>query len=123
MKKTPKFILALFLTFQSAVFAQETSVSKPDLLDLLVNKKFKTNNSFSIYPNYSIQIASTEKDDAEKVFKLFSKNYPKEDATIIYSNPYYKVIVGNFRNKIEAVSFLNIIKSDFPNAFIVKLKK
>ncbi|WP_372473751.1 SPOR domain-containing protein [Capnocytophaga sp. ARDL2] len=123
MKDYLKLVPFVFLTFSTLTFAQETSISKPNQLDLLISKKFKTNNSFSIYPNFSIQIASSEKDEAEKNYKNFSKVYPNEEATIIYNQPHYKVVVGNFRNKIEAVSFLYTLKKEYPNAFVVKLKK
>jgi hypothetical protein len=40
-------------------------------------------------------------------------------AYIQYENPYFKVRVGDFRNKTEALNILEKIKSDYPDAFIV----
>ena len=37
-----------------------------------------------------------------------------------YVNPYFKVTVGDFRTRSEAMQLLMEIKSDFPAAFIVK---
>ena len=37
-----------------------------------------------------------------------------------FQNPFFKVTVGDFRTKSEAVEMLNLLKSDFPTAFIVK---
>lgn len=37
-----------------------------------------------------------------------------------FQNPFFKVTVGDFRTKSEAVEMLNRIKSDFPAAFVVK---
>jgi hypothetical protein len=37
-----------------------------------------------------------------------------------YANPYFKVTVGDFRTKSEAMELLSRIKSIFPAAFVVK---
>lgn len=37
-----------------------------------------------------------------------------------YVNPYFKVTVGDFRTKSEAMELLNRIQRDFPTAFVVK---
>lgn len=39
-----------------------------------------------------------------------------------YANPYFKVTVGDYRTKAEAMANLSKIKSAFPTAFIVKEK-
>ena len=38
----------------------------------------------------------------------------------IYANPYFKVTVGDFRTRSEAVRLLERIKGSFPSAFVVK---
>lgn len=37
-----------------------------------------------------------------------------------YVNPYFKVTVGDFRTKSEAMAFLSQIKGEFPGAFVLK---
>ena len=37
-----------------------------------------------------------------------------------YANPYFKVTVGDFRTRSEAMELLTRIKPLFPSAFIVK---
>ena len=39
-----------------------------------------------------------------------------------YANPYFKVTVGDYRTKAEAMANLANIKKSFPSAFIVKEK-
>lgn len=123
MKRNFKFLLTFLLLAFQATYAQKVEMISLENADALLDKKFKVNNTFSIYSNYSIQLASTNKNEAESIYNLFVKNFPKEDATIIYSQPNFKVLVGNFRNKIEAVHFLNQIKKIYPNAYVVRLKK
>ena len=37
-----------------------------------------------------------------------------------YTNPYFKVTVGDCRTKSEAMELLSRIKRNFPSAFVVK---
>lgn len=37
-----------------------------------------------------------------------------------YTNPNFKVTVGDFKTKSEALELLSLVKRDFPSAFIVK---
>ena len=52
--------------------------------------------------------------------KRFRSLYPEIVAYRIYANPYFKVTVGDFRTKSEAMELLTRIKGAFPSAFVVK---
>lgn len=57
---------------------------------------------------------------SEQVMSEFQEMYPSVPVFRGYSNPYFKVTVGNFRSKSEAMKFLNEIKSQYPSVFLVK---
>ena len=57
---------------------------------------------------------------SEQVMSEFQEIYPSVPVFSGYSNPYFKVTVGNFRSKSEAMKFLNEIKSQYPSVFLVK---
>lgn len=58
--------------------------------------------------------------ESEAVLKRFNGLYPDVMAYRIYANPYFKVTVGDFRTKSEAMALLARIKGAFPSAFVVK---
>lgn len=89
----------------------------------LVKEKNTVNNSFSIYKNFSIQLFNGDKTETENKFHEFKNNFPNIVATIIYAEPKYKLIVGNYRNKIDAERNLIKIRKNYPEAFIVRLTK
>lgn len=93
-----------------------------ETIDLLLDRKMKQNNQFSLYTNYSVQLKNGSKEEAEAIYKEFTQNHPLIDATIVYANPKFKVIVGNFKNKIEAEHLLKKINTQYPGSFVVKLK-
>lgn len=63
------------------------------------------------------QTSRTESEDALKRFQAQYRDIP---AYRTYANPYFKVTVGDFRTKSEAMEFLGRIRTAFPSAFVVK---
>ncbi len=62
----------------------------------------------------------TARTESEKTLKTFKELFPGVAAYRIYANPYFKVTVGDFRTKSEAMALLTRIKGAFPSAFVVK---
>lgn len=62
----------------------------------------------------------TARAESEAALKRFESLYHGIAAYRSYANPYFKVTVGDFRTKSEAMSHLERIKQDFPSAFVVK---
>lgn len=58
--------------------------------------------------------------ESEEILKRFEAVYHDVKAYRTYANPYFKVTVGDFRTKSEAMALLSRIKSVFPSAFVVK---
>ena len=51
----------------------------------------------------------------------FTKLYPDIPAQITFDSPYYKLTVGNFRTKNEALKTKHKITKNFPGAHPVQL--
>lgn len=62
----------------------------------------------------------TARKESENVLKKFNSIFPDVMAYRLYANPYFKVTVGDFRTKSEAMALLARIKGEFPSAFVVK---
>ncbi len=60
------------------------------------------------------------RNESEATLKKFNSLFPEVMAYRIYANPYFKVTVGDFRTKSEAMALLARIKGAFPSAFVVK---
>jgi hypothetical protein len=57
---------------------------------------------------------------SEETLKRFESMYHDVVAYRTYANPYFKVTVGDFRTKSEAMALLERIRYEFPSAFVVK---
>ena len=62
----------------------------------------------------------TARSESEETLKRFESMYHDVVAYRTYANPYFKVTVGDFRTRSEAVKLLERIKGAFPSAFVVK---
>ena len=121
----------VFIIFILTVFVQQNAKAQinvienaaKETIDLLLERKMSQNNQFSLYTNYSVQLKNGAKEEVETLYKDFTIQHPEIDATIIYANPKFKLVVGNYKNKIEAEYLLKKIGGKYPDAFVVKLKK
>lgn len=57
---------------------------------------------------------------SENTLNRFRRTHPEVMAYRSFQSPYFKVTVGDFRTKSEAMELLERIKSEYPSAFILK---
>ncbi len=89
----------------------------------LMQKRMELNND--MFPGWRVQIyfgagqaAHQEASDIkEKFYTIFGQRY---GAYIVYNAPYFKVRVGDFRTKAEAMSFRKKLKSIFKSTWIIQ---
>jgi|SRR5690606_12955552 len=124
--RSTKFILTigafLFVSHLSRAQEKNFNLIQDNQFEKLLDHKMNINNTFSMYKNYSVQIFYGDRKEAEDNYIRFKERYPKIDATIIYSAPKYKVIVGNFKYRIQAEKFFKETKDNFPKSLVVRLK-
>lgn len=92
-------------------------------LEASMREYIRTNPSRTI-SGFRVRIFFDNKQSAkvesEKAISKFRNNYKDVSAYRTYSNPYFKVTVGDCRTRSEAMILLGRIKKDFPSAFVVK---
>lgn len=114
------FIFLLF--FSVLAVAQKGTITvteSPQFKNLLALKR-KLNPSVTITDKYKVQIFHGDLEECKKTLTEFKGIFNSYDGTIVFSTPYYKVWVGNFRNRIEAEKNLAEIQKKFPNAVLIK---
>lgn len=87
-------------------------------------KSHVDNNAKRTLSGYRIRIFFDNRQSArvasEEALKKFESLFHDVVAYRSYANPYFKVTVGDFRTKSEAMSYLERIRREFPSAFVVK---
>lgn len=99
-----------------------------ETLEPAVEKLMKTfseiNRQDATVKGWRIQIlATTDRQRVQNALLQFRQFYPNLNADWIHAKPYYKLRAGAFTSKREALAALNIIKVDYPAAYIVQDNK
>lgn len=105
-----KFIICLFVVFGSHTFGQITIKNDsrlPVLVESISNEAEKT-------IGYRLQICfDSNKDLADAAKRKFFELYPKTEVYIIFEDPNFNLMVGDYRNKIDAEKVQAKIQSLF----------
>ena len=108
---------------KSAGDAADVNIYQSPAIVSAMDKSFGT-NAYRPYTGYRVRIffdnRQSARSDSEATVKQFEAGHPDVAAYRSYVNPYFKVTVGDFRTKSEAMQLLEQIKWEFPAAFIVK---
>jgi len=93
-------------------------------IDSLLQLHIMQNKRFPTMPGYRIQIykesGNSALDSSLAVRDRFNARYAEIPAYISFNEPYYRVRVGDFRTRLEAVRFLEKIKRRYPLAWDIK---
>jgi len=131
--KNSLFFVCLFLSIHT--IAQDTAgdmadsnyviVHKDARIDLLVKKQAQINEETSrdarrIGKGYRLLVINTNKRDEaidakSKVYEFF----PELKAYLIYQSPYFKLKVGNFKDRKEAESYQEKLRKYFPRGVFI----
>ncbi|MBP5539990.1 MAG: SPOR domain-containing protein [Bacteroidales bacterium] len=79
-------------------------------------------NKDRVFEGYRVRIFFKEsaRAESEEIQRSFAVRHPGVPAYRSYANPYFKVTVGDFRTKSEAMQLMSRIISEYPTAFVVK---
>lgn len=95
----------------------------PANVDALVSKHRYINQQEDKMDGWRIQLMqATDRNIVYSTRGRFASRYPKTEVYLDYKQPYFKLRVGNFKNRMDAYKFLLNIRVDFDRAFLVQEK-
>lgn len=101
----------------------EITVVQDARLEEVLSEYIRINQQKNGIPAYWIRIYSGSGHDArEKAFQTEGKFLSKYEGIkdkVVYDDPNFKVYIGGYRVKSEAIRLLKTVQRDFPSAFIV----
>lgn len=125
-----RHILFIFLLLPAfSLFAQQDSgsvvVHKDPRIDMLIAKQieineYTTRNARRNAPGFRILVISTNnRTKANEAKTRIYQQFPELPAYLMYQSPFYKLKVGNFRERAEAEEYLPSIQRIFPSGVYV----
>ncbi len=130
MKKLLLAAVFCWLAFSATAQTDSTSsivIHKDPRLDLLVKKQAQINevttrDARRNIAGYRLQVINTSDRNAAisaktKIYQL----YPELKSYLLYQAPYFRLRVGNFKDKDEAEEYRKLLSKEFPNSvFLVR---
>lgn len=118
--KTLCLLSIFFISLNS--FSQEGKIKlnqDPRLTELMKLKKEVNQETFTS-GQFTIQVYNGKYESGVKLMEELNSNDKFQDVLFSFETPYYKIRIGKFVSKIEAIKELKLIKKTFPSAFILK---
>lgn len=122
MRNSVLSILLIFFTFVTAK-AQGVTISEEPIISKMMEVYTginKATTSTQTIDGFRIQLmATTDRRKVDQLMSDFSGRYQGVPVTWSQAQPYYRVRVGAFINRDGATKYLQNIKKDYPDAYIV----
>jgi hypothetical protein len=120
-----RFIFTLILITLCGGFAnvkaQYSLRAQDSLVKVLVNRHTAISQAKRSMPGYRVQIYfGPNRSKANEVKSDFLQIFPNVGAYMVYHQPNFKIRVGDFKTRLEAMKFLKEIQPLYATAFLVK---
>lgn len=121
-----RILLIAFILFSTEeILAQGVTIHKDPRLDLLISKQIELNKIAYKENNRSgagfrvLVINTNNRTKAMEVKSKMMTEFPEHKTYLVYQSPYFKIQVGNFRDRKEAETLRKKIIRLYPTGVIV----
>lgn len=105
----------------TSVNAQYSLRTQDSLVKVLMNRQIAISQAKRTMPGYRVQIFfGPQRVKANEVKSDFLNIYPNIGAYLVYHQPNFKIRVGDFKTRLEAMKFLKELQPLYSTAFLVK---
>lgn len=143
MKYISAFLLLSFLYFSAGVHAQlngtklirelqysgeggNITILQNDDIVKIIDKHLYEESKLNGIIGYRIRIYSNSgkqaRIDGPKIQANFISNHEGVKTYYTFNSPFYRLYVGDFRTRSEAMKFLKEIEREYPDAFLIRTK-
>jgi hypothetical protein len=115
------FLFAVLMLMTFGAWAQgKVTVKEDPIITQMMERYTQTNKARKTVDGWRVQIMATpDRQNLDRSLQSFQYRYPNLSADWVHNNPYYKIRVGAFSTRLEAQRLLNILKPDYPGAYLV----
>ncbi len=113
------FVFLFFVLAAAPGFAQEVQLNEDPEAAQLFQAWVRANRANPAVSGWRVQLMSTtDRSNIEEAKSRFRLLYPDVPADWVHERPYYKLRVGAFRSRAEALAFIaEQLKDSYPGAY------
>ncbi|MBO7489602.1 MAG: SPOR domain-containing protein [Bacteroidales bacterium] len=125
MKKV--ILLTLCALLSAQVLCAQTRKGRVEItgdvqVSELVKKHIEFNERMRTVPGYRVQIAAlsgpNSRNQAFELKAKFKEEYPEFEVYIVFTEPNFRVKVGDFTNKLDAFVLMQRVKDRYPGTIV-----
>jgi len=115
-----RLIVLGVLFFASVVGVQaQVSVDAPPEVTQMMERFIEINKQNNQVFGWRIQLlATTDRNRLDSSVRTFQYRYPNIPVDWVHEPPYFKLRAGAYPNKLEAMRMREILKNDYPSAYV-----
>jgi len=117
-----RILCGFFLLLSTVMWSQQSSstvVIDQKIEDIIAVKKALNQTQFETQ-YYAIQLYYGNYTAAQRIAMEFKEAYPSWEAKVDFDSPNYKVRVGRFKELSIAQQKLEVIRKEYPAAFLLE---
>jgi len=113
--------LFFLLMMPKTSWSQYSMKTQDSLVKVLMSRHIAINQAKRTMPGYRVQIYfGPQRLKATEVKTDFLHIYPNVGSYLVYHQPNFKIRVGDFKTRLEAMKFLKELQPLYSTAFLVK---
>lgn len=121
MQRKLFFALIVLIGTATVATAQNIHIKEETLITQMMDRFSQMNRSVTTIDGWRVQILATpDRQQLESARQVFQYKYPNVNVDWVHTNPWYKLYVGAFASKLDAMRLQYLLKRDYPNAYLVK---
>ena len=128
MFKTKAALLTVILTLSMQILFAQNDNSKTEYtlnyetkVESFLNQALEINQQNEFQKGWQIQLLSTvDRTELEYQINKFENLFPSLESDWVHERPYYKVNVGAFLKREDAIRVLYLVQEEFPSAICKK---
>jgi hypothetical protein len=95
-------------------------MNEDPVIGRMMDTYIQVNKAKKTVSGWRVQILATpDRQNLDRNLQTFQYRFPNLSADWVHHNPYYKIRVGAFSNKLDAMRLLHILRQDYPGAYLV----
>jgi hypothetical protein len=125
--KVKNIVLIMAALLMAGAVSAQTRKGKVEItgdvqVSELVKKHIEFNERMRTVPGYRVQIAAlsgaNSRDQAFELKRKFKEEYPEVEVYIVFTEPNFRIKVGDFTSKLDAYVFMQRIKDRYPGTIV-----
>ncbi|MBQ9587909.1 MAG: SPOR domain-containing protein [Bacteroidales bacterium] len=124
MKKVLLFAMVLCLAMSAVAQGRKgkIEITGDVRVSELVKKHIEFNERMQTVPGYRIQIAAlsgpNSRNQAFELKRKFKEDFPGVEVYIVFTEPNFRIKVGDFTSKLDAYVYMQTIKERYPGTIV-----